>query len=229
MSHKTMIDGVAYEISGGKTLINGTAYSIKNGKTLVGGTAYEVGFVKRPKITVYGNGEYIENSNGYYAEAWVEHNGIRYYTPTTFEANIGDIIYCHGRANYSNGMVRSPDINDSIPGAGYEYTVVADAYIKISPYLYSDESGVDIYISPVPEGGHAFFMESAERYYTAEDGMTWAEWNSSKYKYLYYALRISGDYILTDYAGNALTLNGVFVKPTDIIVANATYSYAKKP
>lgn len=44
MSHKTMIDGVAYEISGGKTLVNGTAYSIDKGKTLVDGTAYEVGF-----------------------------------------------------------------------------------------------------------------------------------------------------------------------------------------
>lgn len=44
MSHKTMIDGVAYEISGGKTLVDGTAYSIKSGKTLVDGTAYEVGF-----------------------------------------------------------------------------------------------------------------------------------------------------------------------------------------
>lgn len=44
MAHKTMIDGVAYEISGGKTLVNGTAYSIKNGKTLVGGTVYAVGF-----------------------------------------------------------------------------------------------------------------------------------------------------------------------------------------
>lgn len=44
MAHKTMIDGAAYEISGGKTLVDGTAYSIKAGKTLVGGTAYEVGF-----------------------------------------------------------------------------------------------------------------------------------------------------------------------------------------
>lgn len=44
MAHKPLIDGTAYEISGGKTLVNGTAYSIKNGKTLVGGTAYEVGF-----------------------------------------------------------------------------------------------------------------------------------------------------------------------------------------
>ena len=44
MAHKTLIDGTAYEISGGKTLIDGTAFSIKGGKTLVDGTAYEVGF-----------------------------------------------------------------------------------------------------------------------------------------------------------------------------------------
>lgn len=44
MGHKTLIDGTAYEISGGKTLVNGTGYSIDKGKTLVGGTAYEVGF-----------------------------------------------------------------------------------------------------------------------------------------------------------------------------------------
>lgn len=44
MAHKTLVNGTAYEISGGKTLVNGTAYSIDKGKTLVGGTAYEVGF-----------------------------------------------------------------------------------------------------------------------------------------------------------------------------------------
>ena len=44
MAHKTLINGTAYEISGGRTLVNGTGYSIDKGKTLVGGTAYEVGF-----------------------------------------------------------------------------------------------------------------------------------------------------------------------------------------
>lgn len=53
MAHKTMIDGVAYEISGGKTLVNGTAYNIDHGKTLVGGTAYEVGFGPAFDGTVY--------------------------------------------------------------------------------------------------------------------------------------------------------------------------------
>lgn len=44
MAHKVLVDGTAYEISGGRTLVNGTGYSIDKGKTLVGGTAYEVGF-----------------------------------------------------------------------------------------------------------------------------------------------------------------------------------------
>ena len=44
MSHKTLVNGTSYEISGVKTLVDGTAYSISGGKTLVGGTAYEIGF-----------------------------------------------------------------------------------------------------------------------------------------------------------------------------------------
>lgn len=44
MSHKTMIDGVAYEISRGKTLVGGTVYSIAGGKTFVGGTGYDISF-----------------------------------------------------------------------------------------------------------------------------------------------------------------------------------------
>lgn len=43
MAHKTLIEGTAYEISGGKTLVDGTAYTITGGKTLVEGTEYAVG------------------------------------------------------------------------------------------------------------------------------------------------------------------------------------------
>lgn len=34
-THKTMVDGTAYEIKGGRTLVDGTAYDVKKGKTLV--------------------------------------------------------------------------------------------------------------------------------------------------------------------------------------------------
>lgn len=52
MAHKTLINGTAYEIKGGKTLVNGTAYEIKGGKTLVGGTAYGIPFVKIVNVTL---------------------------------------------------------------------------------------------------------------------------------------------------------------------------------
>lgn len=44
MSHKTLVNGTAYEVKGGKCLVNGTVYSIKKGRTLIGGTGYDVTF-----------------------------------------------------------------------------------------------------------------------------------------------------------------------------------------
>ena len=49
MAHKTLINGTAYGISGGKTRVNGTNYSIGKGKTLVGGTAYSISFGPAPE------------------------------------------------------------------------------------------------------------------------------------------------------------------------------------
>ena len=36
MAHKTLVNGTAYDITGGMTLVEGTSYSIKGGKTLIG-------------------------------------------------------------------------------------------------------------------------------------------------------------------------------------------------
>ena len=44
MAHKTIINGTAYEVKGGKCLVNGTKYSIKKGRTLINGTGYEIKF-----------------------------------------------------------------------------------------------------------------------------------------------------------------------------------------
>lgn len=43
-THKTLVNGTAYEVKGGKCLVNGTAYSIKKGRTLIGGTGYDINF-----------------------------------------------------------------------------------------------------------------------------------------------------------------------------------------
>ena len=44
MAHKTLINGTAYEVTGGKCLVNGTSYDIKKGRTLIGGTGYDITF-----------------------------------------------------------------------------------------------------------------------------------------------------------------------------------------
>lgn len=43
-AHKTIINGTAYTVKGGKCLINGTVYSIKKGRTLINGTGYDIKF-----------------------------------------------------------------------------------------------------------------------------------------------------------------------------------------
>ena len=44
MAHKTIVDGTAYAITGGKCMVDGTVYEIKNGKTLIDGTGYSIKF-----------------------------------------------------------------------------------------------------------------------------------------------------------------------------------------
>ena len=48
MSHKTLVNGTAYEVKGGKCLVNGTVYDIKKGRTLIGGTGYDITFGPPP-------------------------------------------------------------------------------------------------------------------------------------------------------------------------------------
>lgn len=55
MAHKTLINGTAYGIDGGKTLVNGTSYKVTNGKVLINGTAYDISFLLPPAaLDVFG-------------------------------------------------------------------------------------------------------------------------------------------------------------------------------
>lgn len=67
MSHKTLINGTAYEIGGGRALSASTAYNIKLGKTLVGNTAYTIPFTPDP-ITI------IDQTTSYYT--WTATRGV---------------------------------------------------------------------------------------------------------------------------------------------------------
>lgn len=44
MAHKTLIDGTAYAVKGGRELIAGTGYAKKQGKTLIDGTEHAISF-----------------------------------------------------------------------------------------------------------------------------------------------------------------------------------------
>ena len=44
MAHKTLINGTAYAVKGGRDLIAGTGYAKKQGKTLIDGTEYAISF-----------------------------------------------------------------------------------------------------------------------------------------------------------------------------------------
>ena len=44
MAHKTLVNGTAYEVKGGKCLVNGTSYAIKKGRTLINGTGEDIVF-----------------------------------------------------------------------------------------------------------------------------------------------------------------------------------------
>lgn len=54
-THKTLVNGTAYDVKGGKCLVNGTVYSIKKGRTLIGGTGYDINFEPDVSLTWYFN------------------------------------------------------------------------------------------------------------------------------------------------------------------------------
>lgn len=43
-THKTLINGTAYTVKGGKCMVNGTVYNILKGRTLIDGTGYDITF-----------------------------------------------------------------------------------------------------------------------------------------------------------------------------------------
>lgn len=125
MSHRTLIGGTAYEVSGGKTLIDGTAYSIKNGKTLVGGTAYEVGFgVQKVIVRITGYSYYSAyvTIDGTYYIGYDKETGEDY----LIEVAPGDVIYM--------------DITDEDPFS--TFAIIIDG----------DEVSSDDYYWEVPDG-----------------------------------------------------------------------------
>ena len=140
MAHKTLINGTAYEISGGRTLVNGTGYSIDKGKTLVGGTAYEVGFddgmrkitvVRYRAFTGYGSVTIIGTI---YGQTFFD-------STEEFILPVGTSIACYVRtysvsAATENGLTAKVIVNGNVVAQNndnttYNYIVTNDAIIDI--------------------------------------------------------------------------------------------------
>lgn len=74
MAHNALIDGVTYQITGGKVLVDGTVYDIKKGRTLVGGTGYDISFGTPLSSLDVGSSVYL-NVDGVPTEFIIVHQG----------------------------------------------------------------------------------------------------------------------------------------------------------
>ena len=126
MAHKTMVDGTAYGISGGKTLIDGTAFSIKGGKTLVDGTAYEVGFAPSGATVTIS----VQDVD-YGARVIID--GVTYGTARTeLTVPIGTVITCKANQVQLNSV-------GQVGSNQYDYTVTGNVVFhctgtQVNPY-----------------------------------------------------------------------------------------------
>lgn len=76
-THKTLIDGTAYDVKSGKCLINGTAYAIQKGRTLINGTGYDIALVSGTPISALPVGSTVKIAvNGTLRDFLVVNQGI---------------------------------------------------------------------------------------------------------------------------------------------------------
>lgn len=150
MAHKTLINGTAYEISGGKTLVNGTAYEIKNGKTRVGGTAYEVGFgPPMAKVTLIADTFENDHAGAYISYVNSDGDYVSIYTAGEYEIPIGTIIYFDLKSFSIDRLDLAIHLNGEqillhFKEVHYEYTLTGNIVIKPVNHYYN---GGEIYIT----------------------------------------------------------------------------------
>lgn len=121
MAHKTMIDGKAYEVSGGKTMVGGKVYSIANGKTLVGGKVYEIAFGGAMiTVTISGTG-----GSKY---CYVTINGTKYQSAATVQIEPGTVI----SAYVGSLGTKKITLNGKTVATNGTYELSTDNYTSVS-------------------------------------------------------------------------------------------------
>lgn len=138
MGHKTLIDGVGYDITGGRCLVDGVGYSIQKGRTLVDGVGYDVAFGGAAiLVTITGSGTSTD--------ANVTINGVKYYTAqNNIEVKAGDVLDFRYVSGTTAGYL-SIDGTQVISGRGttnYYWTVPTGiTAITINLYFYDATYG----------------------------------------------------------------------------------------
>lgn len=121
-THKTLVNGTAYEIKGGKCMVNGTVYNILKGRTLIGGTGYDIKF-----------------QNGY---TWVLNNS--YTTPSSTLKEFDTPAFTSNGNKYSVFKIYGREWIK--PGIYYDNTRVNDGY------GFTDEAYRTITFDEAPTG-----------------------------------------------------------------------------
>lgn len=106
MAQKCTVEGVAYEIKGGRTLVNGVGYAITKGRTLVDGVGYDVSFAPAAALPTF------DGSCNFYGDAtkgWVEllEDGTLTFPNTANLASCDVYLLENGENGYS-GLVGPP-------------------------------------------------------------------------------------------------------------------------
>lgn len=118
-THKTLVNGTVYEVTGGKCLVNGTEYSIKKGRTLIDGTGWNITFPSAgTKLsTLYvGHSVYL-NVGGVRKEFLVVHQG----KPSSLYDASCDGTWLLMKDIYENRQWHSPNINSYKESAIHSY------------------------------------------------------------------------------------------------------------
>lgn len=146
MAQKTMIDGTAYEISGGKSMVDGTVYSIAKGRTMVDGTGYDI---------LFGSSTIVVNitGSGSSTNCYAQINNVSYYQATSLEIERGTTISLTARGTstgatlskiYLNGKVVA-NATSSNYSATYDFTP-GDNVSTVDIDMESQNSGRYYYI-----------------------------------------------------------------------------------
>lgn len=130
MAHKTLIDGTAYAVKGGRDLIAGTGYAKKQGKTLIAGTARDIVLKKTEYVTV----TIVKGGSGPNTNQ-VKYNGTLYSAPKTLTVEKGEVIqlkyggdFGHTGSVFINNVRKASSDNEA---RWYDYTVNSDVTVKL--------------------------------------------------------------------------------------------------